>query len=229
VTLFNGQVANIADTVSRPFVTSVTPTVGVFAVGFTPQITEIQEGVQMGVAAVVSADRRFVRLSVYPVFRQITDIFTFTFVQSGSTQGAQGMGPGASGSSGTAGSTGFGGGLSGTGSAGISGAATSGSGGTTNNAGVGNITVQQPVFETITVTTTVSVPDGGTVLLGGIKRLREGRNEAGVPILGQIPYISRLFKNTGVGRETESLMLMVTPRIIIQEEEEELLESSAAQ
>jgi general secretion pathway protein D len=229
VTLFNGQVANIADTVSRPFVTSVTPTVGVFAVGFTPQITEIQEGVQMGVAAVVSADRRFVRLSVYPVFRQITDIFTFTFVQSGSTQGAQGMGPGASGSSGTAGSSGFGGGLSGTGSAGISGAATSGTGGTTNNAGVGNITVQQPVFETITVSTTVSVPDGGTVLLGGIKRLREGRNEAGVPILGQIPYISRLFKNTGVGRETESLMLMVTPRIIIQEEEEELLESSAAQ
>lgn len=226
VTLFNGQVASINDIVSRPFVTSVTPTVGVFAVGFTPNITEINEGVQMGVAAVVSADRRFVRLSVLPIFRTITDIFTFTFVQSGSTQGAQGLGPGASGSSGTAGSTGFGGGLSGTGSAGISGTPT---GGTTNNLGVGNITVQQPVVESVIVTTTVSVPDGGTVLLGGIKRLREGRNEAGVPILGQIPYISRLFKNTGVGRETESLMLMVTPRIIIQEEEEELLESSASQ
>ncbi|HTI49454.1 MAG TPA: hypothetical protein VL475_00830, partial [Planctomycetaceae bacterium] len=70
---------------------------------------------------------------------------------------------------------------------------------------------------------TVSVPDGGTVLLGGVKRLREGRTMAGVPILNKIPYISRLFKNTGVGRETESLMMMVTPRIIIQEEEEELL------
>ena len=46
---------------------------------------------------------------------------------------------------------------------------------------------------------------------------------SGVPILNKIPYVSRLFKNTGVGRETESLMLMVTPRIIIQEEEEELL------
>ena len=42
-------------------------------------------------------------------------------------------------------------------------------------------------------------------------------------LLNKIPYVSRLFKNTGVGRETESLMLMVTPRIIIQEEEEELL------
>ena len=73
------------------------------------------------------------------------------------------------------------------------------------------------------VSTTVSVPDGGTVVLGGIKRLREGRNMNGVPILNKIPYVSRLFKNTAVGRETESLMLMVTPRIIIQEEEEALL------
>ncbi len=89
--------------------------------------------------------------------------------------------------------------------------------------GTGATTVQQPIIETINVTTTVSVPDGGTVLLGGIKRLKEGRNMTGVPILNKIPYISRLFKNSGVGRETESLMLMVTPRIIIFEEEEELL------
>ena len=61
------------------------------------------------------------------------------------------------------------------------------------------------------------------MLLGGIKRLREARNMAGVPILNKIPYLSRLFKNSGVSRETESLMMMVTPRIIIQEEEEELL------
>ena len=102
--------------------------------------------------------------------------------------------------------------------------------GTTNNSlAVGNITVQQPVVQKVTVITTVSVPDGGTVLLGGIKRLKEGRNEAGVPILNQLPYINRLFSNTGIGRETESLMMMVTPRIIIQEEEEELLESSGNQ
>ncbi|RMF99654.1 MAG: general secretion pathway protein GspD, partial [Planctomycetota bacterium] len=84
-------------------------------------------------------------------------------------------------------------------------------------------TVQQPTFASMTVNTTVSVPDGGTVLLGGIKRLSEGRSEAGVPILDKIPYVNRLFKNVGVGRETQSLMMTVTPRIIIQEEEEEKL------
>ena len=95
----------------------------------------------------------------------------------------------------------------------------------TNNATktVSGTTVQLPTFAFTTVTTTVSVPDGGTVLLGGIKRLREGRTERGVPILNKVPYISRLFKNVGIGREAQSLMMMVTPRIIIQEEEEEKL------
>ena len=83
--------------------------------------------------------------------------------------------------------------------------------------------MQQPVIASTNVFTTVAVPDGGTVLLGGVKRLSESRNMAGVPILNKIPYLSRLFKNTGVGRETQSLMLMVTPRIVILEEEESLL------
>ena len=55
------------------------------------------------------------------------------------------------------------------------------------------------------VATTVSVPDGGTVLLGGVKRLREGRNEFGVPLLSKIPYIDRLFRNVGIGREDGKL------------------------
>ena len=83
--------------------------------------------------------------------------------------------------------------------------------------------MQLPTFSFVTVTTTVSVPDGGTVLLGGIKRLSEGRNERGVPMLSKLPYINRLFRNVGIGRTTTSLMMMVTPRIIIQEEEEENL------
>src|SRR5690606_27869615 len=82
-------------------------------------------------------------------------------------------------------------------------------------------TVQLPSYSFTTVTTTVSVPDGGTVLLGGIKRLSEGRTERGVPMLNKIPYVNRLFRNVGIGRTSQSLMMMVTPRIIIQEEEEE--------
>jgi type II secretory pathway component GspD/PulD (secretin)/tetratricopeptide (TPR) repeat protein len=81
--------------------------------------------------------------------------------------------------------------------------------------------IQQPTFTTINVSTTVVVPDGGTVLLGGMKTLNEGRNEFGPPILSKIPYIDRLFRNVGYGRDVQSLMMMVTPRIIINREEQE--------
>ena len=40
------------------------------------------------------------------------------------------------------------------------------------------------------------------MLLGGIKRLSEGRNEFGVPMLSKLPYINRLFRNVGIGRTT---------------------------
>jgi type II secretory pathway component GspD/PulD (secretin) len=79
---------------------------------------------------------------------------------------------------------------------------------------------QQPSNSFISLNTTVMVPDGGTVLMGGLKTLVEGRNESGPPVLSKIPYINRLFTNVGYGRETQSLMIMVTARIIINEEEE---------
>jgi Flp pilus assembly secretin CpaC len=80
--------------------------------------------------------------------------------------------------------------------------------------------LQQPAFTTMQINTTVVCPDGGTVLLGGFKQLSEGRNEFGPPFLSDIPYLSRLFKNVGIGRETTHIMIMVTPRIIINSEEE---------
>ncbi len=82
-------------------------------------------------------------------------------------------------------------------------------------------TVQQPTFNFNTVNTTVTAPDGGTVLLGGIKRLSEGSTERGVPLLGKVPGLNRLFRNRGIGREVSNSSYTVTPRIIILEEEEE--------
>lgn len=83
-----------------------------------------------------------------------------------------------------------------------------------------NITVQLPTFNVTTVQTTVSVPDGGTALLGGISRASEGSVTRGVPMLDKIPGVSRLFKNRGIGRDVGLSQMTVTPRIIILEEEE---------
>ncbi|MDP7015807.1 MAG: general secretion pathway protein GspD [Pirellulaceae bacterium] len=193
VTLFNGQSASVSDTSQRPFVTSIIPVVGDFAAAHQPVIVVLNEGTTLSVQAVVSSDRRFVRLTLVPFFSQIGDVDTFTFQGTTTTDSGSNvvddMGNPVDAIDNI----------------------------TTTSAGS---TVQLPTFAFTTVSTTVSVPDGGTVLLGGIKRLREGRTERGVPMLSKLPYISRLFKNVGIGRETQTLMLMVTPRIIIQEEEE---------
>ncbi len=216
VTLFNGQIGSVMSMTQRPFVMSLTPVASAFNIGYQPEISVIGDGTSLTVQAIVSADRRYVRLSVLPLFQNVTDVFTFSYLSAGGGGGNTG---GIGGGGGGGNTSNFGGGGGGGGGTGIGG----GGGGNNNNTAAGTVTVQQPVVAVVTVSTVVSVPDGGTVLLGGVKSLREGRNMAGVPILNKIPYISRLFKNTGVGRETSSLMMMVTPRIIIQEEQEQLL------
>jgi general secretion pathway protein D len=196
VTMFNGQFASVSDLTQRPFVTQLIPVVGDFAAAQQPVVVVLNEGTTLSVQAVVSADRRFVRLTLVPFFSQIGDVQEFTFEGSTTTNsGTTVQDPSDPDSN------------------------------VVNNISktVSGTTVQLPTFALTTVTTTVSVPDGGTILLGGIKRLREGRVERGVPILNKLPYISRLFKNVGIGREAQSLMMMVTPRIIIQEEEEQKL------
>ena len=196
VTMFNGQQAFVSDTAQSPFVVSVIPVVGDFAAAQQPVIVVLNEGTSLSVQAVVSNDRRFVRLTLVPFFSQIGDVNTFTFEgtsTSTSSSSSETQGPGTQNDSDSQ---------------------------TVTNSGT---TVQLPTFAFQTVTTTVSVPDGGTVLLGGIKRMTEVRRENGVPMLSKIPYINRLFENVAIGKASESLMMMVTPRIIIQSEEEEAI------
>ncbi len=167
VTLFNGQQAQVIDSSFRPFVISVIPVVGEFAAAQQPVIVVLSEGTMMTVQAVVSDDRRYVRLTLVPFFSQIGDVQTFTF------EGSESISTSNSNTDDNDGEN--------------------TSEDETEERTRSGTTVQLPTFQVITVSTTVSVPDGGTVLLGGIKRLVEGRNEFGVPLLSKVPYIDRLF------------------------------------
>ncbi|MFM1904906.1 MAG: hypothetical protein RLZZ440_2806, partial [Planctomycetota bacterium] len=86
VTLFNGQQAFVSDTTQRPFVTSVIPVVGDFSAAQQPVITVLNEGTAVNVQAVVSNDRRFVRLTLVPFFSQIGQVQEFQFEGSRSTK-----------------------------------------------------------------------------------------------------------------------------------------------
>ncbi len=77
----------------------------------------------------------------------------------------------------------------------------------------------QPI-PSIRVQTTVSVPDGGSVSLGGYSAISDGRRESGAPGLSGVPYLNRGFRNVGTGREVISGRVVGSVRIINLRDEE---------
>ncbi|HLW78195.1 MAG TPA: type IV pilus secretin PilQ, partial [Terriglobia bacterium] len=63
-------------------------------------------------------------------------------------------------------------------------------------------------------TTQVLVPDGGTVMFGGIKVTRRAKTATQVPGLGSIPLLGNLFKSSEVDRNDQELIFFVTPKVI---------------
>jgi type II secretory pathway component GspD/PulD (secretin) len=86
--------------------------------------------------------------------------------------------------------------------------------------------LQQPCTNKLSVTKNFSVPGGRTMVLDAGTRTREARNEYGTPILSDLPLIGRLFRTVGYGKETERVLLLVTPQIIVPREEEERQKSA---
>jgi type II secretory pathway component GspD/PulD (secretin) len=78
-----------------------------------------------------------------------------------------------------------------------------------------------PDQQTRTINTTVSVPDGGTVLIGGLKQVGEMEIEAGVPILSKIPILKRAFSNASRVKDVQTLLILLKAKILIQKEAEE--------
>lgn len=66
-------------------------------VGFQPVVRMLSEGATMSALAVVSGDRRYVRLTVRPFISTITDVFTFSFINNGNPNGGGGQGQGGQG------------------------------------------------------------------------------------------------------------------------------------
>ena len=72
---------------------------------------------------------------------------------------------------------------------------------------------QLPELEVKSIFTTVVIPDGGTILIGGLNRLRQIERRSEVPWLANIPIVGILFKTEGYSDEKSSLMVMVRARI----------------
>jgi len=167
--LFNGQRAAFESFIEQDYIAALTPVIGDNAGAFQPNINTALTGRSLDVQATVSADRRYVTMTVR-TFTRVTGDFRTVFFGGSQTVGS-----------------GF---------------------------------VELATQTTQQIRTTVSVPDGGTLLIGGLKLSGERDIDAGVPILSRIPILKRAFSNTSNVKDDQVLLILIKPTIIIQEEQE---------
>jgi len=88
-----------------------------------------------------------------------------------------------------------------------------------------SVTIELPEVEIQRVRTSVPIPDGATVMLGGNKISRKQDMQSGVPILNKIPFLSFLFEREGHFVSNEKLLILLKAKVIIPRE----LEPTAAE
>lgn len=77
-----------------------------------------------------------------------------------------------------------------------------------------NTTTNLPDLQTTEVTTNVMIPDGNTVVIGGLIEETASNTKNQVPLLGAIPVIGNAFRiQSEITRRTE-LIILITPRIV---------------
>ena len=70
-----------------------------------------------------------------------------------------------------------------------------------------------PAINTQRMKTYVTVPDGGTTIVGGALLDAEGEDQFRTPGLSQVPILGNLFKRKAVSRTTNEILFFITPRI----------------
>ncbi|MEZ6185934.1 MAG: hypothetical protein R3F62_13105 [Planctomycetota bacterium] len=86
--------------------------------------------------------------------------------------------------------------------------------------GFTSIPIELPVITVQKLRATVTVPDGGTVLLGGLKNYDEFEGEVGVPFLVNVPLLNNLFRRQAFHKLKASLVVLIKADITVARDEE---------
>lgn len=86
-----------------------------------------------------------------------------------------------------------------------------------------NVTIQLPELAIQRLRTTATLPDGATLLLGGLKTTVEQDYESGTPFLSDIPLLSFFFSRQGEYTSRRKLLILLTASIVAPEEHEPII------
>ncbi len=71
-----------------------------------------------------------------------------------------------------------------------------------------------PIISAQELTTTVTVPSGSTVVLGGLIIERTEANDSGLPFIMRLPVIGQLFKQTNRSVQRQELLILLQPTVV---------------
>lgn len=76
------------------------------------------------------------------------------------------------------------------------------------------VTLQLPELFIASAKTNAIVPDGGTVVIAGLRKLLDIEQRAEIPFLAKIPILSVLFKTEGEAYENEDIIVLIRAEIL---------------
>lgn len=81
-----------------------------------------------------------------------------------------------------------------------------------------NATANSPSIFNRSVTTSLSLRDGGSVVLGGLMSSRQTDSDSGIPFVKDVPVLGNLFKNKSRKKNKTELIVLIVPYIIENDE-----------
>jgi general secretion pathway protein D len=72
----------------------------------------------------------------------------------------------------------------------------------------------QPIFSVRDISTRVTLWDGATLVMGGLTREEVKKVNDKVPVLGNIPFLGRMFRSKGESAQKRNLLIFVTANLV---------------
>ena len=76
-----------------------------------------------------------------------------------------------------------------------------------------------PIILNRQISTSLTLRDGGSLVMGGLISGNQSSGEQGVPVLGRMPVVGRLFRTDSLQEDRIELLVMVTPYVVADHEE----------
>ncbi len=188
LTMFNGQQAHLVNMNQQSYVADYDVVQG----QYDPIVTVLSYGTVLDVVAIASADKKYITMTLRPTNAQVKLWRRFGGAINPATNGTFPGGPIDPNVKPPIG------------------------GGNSVIAGSAPLLIPQLAYQS--TRTSVTIPDGGSLVIAGMTNGESAREHAGVPFLSHIPFLGRLFSTNGRQETLLKSMIVVQADVVIFEE-----------